>query len=109
MEWIVHTTRSTYDLSVGNGSLLKCKVNDRNNKSKDKRWIVRNHVQMCNIKDEIVVSTKIRVRIDDRRFLKLVKNDDKGRQAMWSAVNNEGQRKGSNKDGPCCAFRQACK
>ena len=104
MEWIVHKTKHTYDISKGNGSLLERKVNDGNNNSKDKRWTVRNHVQMCNIKDENLVSTRIRVRIDDRRFLKLVKNEDTGRLAMWRVVNSEGQRKISNTNGPCHHF-----
>ena len=46
VEWIVHTTRSIDDLSVGNGRLLKRNVNVGKYKGKDKRWIVRNHVKM---------------------------------------------------------------
>ena len=82
--------RSTDDPSVGNGGSLKRNMNVGKYKGKDKRWIVRNHVQVCNIKDGNLVSTRIRVRIDDRRFLKLVKNEDKGRLAMWRVVNSEG-------------------
>ena len=45
VEWLVHTTRNTYDLSMGNGRLLKRNVNIGTYKGKDKRWIVRNHVK----------------------------------------------------------------
>ena len=45
VEWLVHTTRNTYDLSVGNGSLLKRDVTIGTYKGKDKRWIVRKHAK----------------------------------------------------------------
>ena len=46
VERVAHTTRSTDDLSMVNGRLLKRNVNLGKCKGKDKRWIVRKHAKM---------------------------------------------------------------